>query len=151
MSDRLKATAAELLPLPMQVSPWITKNPKGVLGLGLNHEPGAGEKQLLASAGLRVDAAPSARAQMYQLAQPFRADHGGGAHAPSAYSDLRRMLDQGDLRNASGEICRLVREEGKSVKDISKAMGIREDGSVKPEMFTGQPQVRGAPEALAES
>ena len=47
------------------------------------------------------------------------------------------MLDQGDLRNASGEIGRLVREDGKSLKDISKAMGIREDGSVKPEMFTG--------------
>ena len=120
----------------MPLSGTFEKNPKSPLGYSLNHEPGSLEKQGLAMVGLKVDNAKSARAQMYRAAQPFRTA-GGGTHAPSAYGDLRRMLDNGDLQSAAGEIRRLGTEEGKSVHDIGKALGIREDGSVKQELFTG--------------
>ena len=134
--ERLTAAATDALPSPMPLSGTFQKDPKSPVGYSLNREPGSLEKQGFAMAGLKLDNAKSARAQMFHAAQPFR-PAGGGSHPPSAYSDLRRMLDNGDLKNAAGEVRRLGTEGGKSVHDIGKALGIREDGTVKPELFTG--------------
>ena len=138
MGERLKAAATEMLLLPMQLSPWINKNPKGVLGLGVSHEKGSLEKQLLASAGLRVDPADSARSQMYNLAQQFRGPQPDQQqHGPSAYAALRTALGNEDADGARAEIQRLVTEGHKTLAQIAdKAAGIK-DGKVHPELFTG--------------
>ncbi len=136
MGERLKAAAVDTLPLPLPASGTLEKNPKAPFGYSLNHQPGSYLKQGLSMLGLKVDNTQSARAQVYRLAQPYRANQGGGAHAPSAYGDLRHLLDNNDLRGAAGEMQRLV-ATGHDVRKISQALGIHDDGTIRPEMFTG--------------
>ena len=138
MGERLKAAALEVLPLPMQLSPWVDKDPKGLLGLKFNHEKGSLEKQLLASAGLRVDPADSARSQMFNLAQQFRGPQTDQQqHGPSVYAALRTALGNEDADGARAEVQRLVTEGHKTLGQIAdKAAGIK-DGKVHPELFTG--------------
>lgn len=132
--QRLKAAAVDAAPFPMPAGPFIEKDPKALLGYGLNHQPGALQKQAFASAGLKLENAPSARTQVRTLAQRFRPP--GEAKAPGVYAPLRRALDNGDERQAKAEVERLV-AGGKPLEHIRIVMGIKKDGSVRPKLFTG--------------
>ncbi len=140
-AERLKAAVTDALPLPIPAGPFIVKDPKAPLGYALNRQSGALEKQLLAMAGMKVENAPSARTQMYQIAEPFRAPQpGGGAQEQhtSPYTDLRHALTDNDQTTAAAEIDRLVRQDHKPLESIAKALGLKSDmKSVRPELFTG--------------
>ena len=151
-SERLKAAALDASPLPMQAGALVKKDPKSPVGLSLNvkKDPSSAlgysfngqagqefEKSLFNAAGIRLDAGQSARAQMYQLAKPFRKDGDGQQpHAPSAYADLRRMLEDGDADGARAEVHRLV-STGHKPDKIRSAFGIGADGGVKTPNYTG--------------
>jgi hypothetical protein len=136
--ERFKMAAIDALPSPMPLGGFIEKDPKAPLGYGLNHQPGSLEKQGLSMIGLKVDAEPSARSKMYRIAEAFRANSapGGAAHPPSPYSALRRMLDGGDMKRAAEEVKRL-NAAGKGLDKIARALGIKENGTIRPVLFTG--------------
>ena len=135
--ERLKAAAVDALPSPMPLSGTLQKDPKATLGYKLNDQPGSLEKQALSMAGIKVENAQSPRGQMYRAAEKFRAHPLGQGSAPSVYSPLRQALDNGDLKAAAAEVRQLGQDHGKQPKDIAKALGLRPDGSVAPELFTG--------------
>ena len=136
--ERLTAAATDMLPSPMPLSGTLQKDPKAPLGYKMNHEPGSLQKQLFASAGMKLDPAKSARAQMFQVAEKFRHQDGAAAttHAASAYTELRHRLDNNDLQGAAEEFNRL-RDEGKKAVQIRQAFGIKADGTLHKEAFTG--------------
>ena len=151
LGERLKAAAVDALPSPLPLGAFLQKDPKGPLGYGLNHEKGSVEKQAFGMAGMKLENAPSARNQMYAMADRFKATPDGAkatgskgaaaggqsARPASAYGDLRRYLDSEDASAARDEVQRLVTQGGKSLPQIGKALGIEAGGKLKPELFTG--------------
>lgn len=146
LGERVKAAALDTLPSPLPLSGVLRKDPKALLGYDVNHDKGSLIKQAANAVGLKLDNADSARSQMYHLADEHRAQHGGGegipglphhAHMPSPYSDLRRSLDNEDDGGAREEIGKLT-AGGRTLEKIGAALGLRPDGSVAPELFTGK-------------
>ena len=121
--ERLKAAALDASPLPMQAGAFVEKDPKAPLGLKLNHQPGALERQALGSMGFKVEAAQSARSQMYRTAEPFRTKPLPAYHASGTYTDLRRALDNGDEAGAEDEVRRLL-GSGSHLSVVEKRFGI---------------------------
>ena len=141
--ERVKAAALDLSPLPMQAGAFLTKDPKAALGYSLNHQPGSVEKQAFQSAGLKLEAAQSARSQMYSLAAPFRAKGPSADHGASEYSGLRQSLDNEDRAQTLAET-RALLQSGKSLPQIAHALGIRQGGaSFEPEYYTGSKATEG--------
>lgn len=134
-SDRFTAAAADALPSPLPLGSVLEKDPRQPLGYRISRQPGSIEKQVLQSVGLKVTAAQSPRTQMFELAQPFRPDR-GSSDAAGEYTELRRALDNDDLGSAKSEVKWLL-DRGKSLDVISHAVGIRKNGSIPPELFTG--------------
>jgi hypothetical protein len=137
MGERIKMAAIDALPSPLPLSGVVEKDPKAALGYRLNKQPGSLEKQGLSMVGLKVDAEPSARSKMYQIADKFRGGPAqGGTRSPSEYAGLRHALDREDRPGAEAEVRRLL-EEGKPLNQIGRAFGVGAQGKFVPEHFTG--------------
>lgn len=134
-TDRFRSSLADALPSPLPLGAALEKDPRQPLGYRLTRQPAAIEKQLLQSIGAKVTAAQSPRTQMFALASDFRADR-GKVDAAGEYTELRRALDSDNDSAAKSEI-QWLQQRGKSTEQIGHAMGIKKDGTIAPERFTG--------------
>lgn len=134
-ADRIRAAITDMVPIPLVSGAFFEKDPRAPLGYRVTRQPGAFEKQLLQSVGAKLTAAQSPRTQMFEIAQPFRADRGRSDTA-GEYTEMRRAIDNDQLDNARSEI-EWLKSRGKSLDAITHAMGIRKGGQIAPELFTG--------------
>ncbi len=134
-ADRARASITDALPMPIGLNAVLEKDPRSSTGYRLSRAPGAIEKQLLQSAGMKVTAAQSPRTLMFAAAQPYRPDRGGSDTA-GEFVELRRALDNNDTASARTEV-QWLQNRGKPLYAIAEAMGIRKDGTIKPEQFAG--------------
>jgi len=149
-TQRFQTAAMDALPFPMPLNSVIEKDPnwldrikandpKSWLPFRLTRQsggvPAAIEKQLLQSSGVKVTAASSPRSLMFQYAKPYRADRMGTDNA-GEYTELRRALDDNNTGAVRSEILGLF-DRGKTVKQITGAVGMSPNGEIKPEMFAG--------------
>ncbi len=156
-ATRVRASLMDMLPSPMPLSGLIEKDPRGVAGSGpvdsvrsaadhalspagyrVNRTPGSLERQLFQTGGMKMDPAPSAMSQMFDLAKPFRANADFHSDAPSRYQQLRRAIDAGDDAGARDEIRALRNTQAMDLDAIGKKVfGIQQNGQVLPPIFTG--------------
>lgn len=157
--DRITGAVADALPFPIALGSMVEKDPRqpahmeegnllkplndmGITdaklnvpvplppGYRLNRQPGGLEKQVLQSAGLKVQPAMTPRMEMFALAHPFREDQSYGDSAPRDYQELRKALDNNQLDDARTEV-RLLVKRGKALDEIRNA------APFAPEKFTG--------------
>ena len=106
--DRAKEAAMELAPVPIPLSS-LTR---------ANSPPGALQRQLTASAGIKTEPAQSARSQLYTMAHKFVRSKGLKQPdlPPSEYRDLDNALRKDDQEQAAKEFEKL--KETKSAETI---------------------------------
>lgn len=136
-TDRFRSAITSGLPSPIPLGALVEKDPRAPLGYRLNRQPASVEKQALQATGMKVTPVQSPISATYALAQPFREDKSG--HEFGEYTQLRQALDNSDARGAKAEIQWLM-QRGKSTDEILHSAGIRKDGSVAPQTFTGNPE-----------
>lgn len=134
-TDRFRAAAVDALPSPLPLSAVAEKDPRAPFGYRVTRAPGAVEKQLLQSSGMKVTPAQSPRTQMFSIAQDYRADRQRPDIA-GEYTELRRALDNDDTRGVKDEI-KWLQDRGHSMQAISESVGLSKGGAIKPEMFAG--------------
>lgn len=128
--DRVRAAFADALPFPIGLTSVLEKDPRSPLLFRPTRQIGAGERQLLQSAGLKTTAELSPRSEIYALAHPFRQDKGYRDNAPAEYRELRSALDNDQTDNAQHEI-QLLLDRGHTVEQLRQAV------PSTPEKFTG--------------
>lgn len=133
--DRTRSAVTSALPMPMPLGPVLEKDPRSPTGYRLTRMDGAWEKQALQSMGAKVSPVQSPRSQMFVIAKNYRADR-GTTDTAGEYTDLRRALDTNNVPAALSELAFLAKS-GKTADDVRRAVGIREDGQISPEMFAG--------------
>ena len=134
--DRRMALAESVLPLPPLANPLIERDPRSITGFRASRAPGALEKTLLQSAGIKVSASLTPRGEVFNLAHRFRDDKSYGDNSPPVYRELRSALDNGDSRSVESEL-RLLINRGATEDQIKHAVGITH-GGIQPEKFTGK-------------
>lgn len=138
LRDRTVGAIVDAVPFPILASSAIERDPRQPLGVRLTRRPGAAVQQVLQSAGLKTAAELSPRQHMFALAYPYKANKNyGDTGAPTAYTELRRALDNDQVDTAQSEI-RMLAKQGHTADQIRGAVGWTKSGSLKPEIFTGK-------------
>jgi hypothetical protein len=133
--DRIRGALEDLIPAPIGVSALAERDPRSNALFRVTRQPGAFEKQVLQSAGLKLAPEMTPRSETFALAYPFREDKSYTDRA-SEYRELRRALDNDQLDSAETEVRGLI-DRGKTWDQIRASAGISKGGGIKPERFTG--------------
>lgn len=138
-TDRMRAGIVDALPSPIPLGGWVEKDPRQPLGYRVTRRAGGVgpslQKQLLQSVGAKLTEAQSPRSQMFAIAQNFRADR-GKTDTAGEYTELRRALDLDEKEAVQSETKWLL-DRGKPLETIRAAVGLKKDGSVRRELFSG--------------
>lgn len=109
--DMLKSMANAMIPLPIPTTPVVKAVQSLKSGETTQNRPGEIQSQLMQSAGIKTDSAPSAIARIYNLASEFKKEN---KIAPppevgdSDYTDIKHALTSGNRGNVADTMKELL-------------------------------------------